>query len=273
MTTWISEQLNHSIHALTGGTGSTVVLVPGWPETAEAYSEVFPLLAKSHIIISVDPPGLGDSAPSEVGYDTGTISRSLNQALRSRTEDGFHLVGHDVGAWIAFAWAAQFSERVKSLTVIDAALPGLAPPLSFPLPFEVNVKLWQFSFNTLPELPEILTKGRERELLNWLFDKKSEHPERITPAKRERYVECYAKPSGMSDGFAYYRAAAVSARQNSEFAKQKLQMPVLALGGSSGMGGNLKLLMKPLAEHVDGGAIEDCGHYVMEEQPEWWPAA
>ena len=34
------------------------------------------------------------------------------------------------------------------------------------------------------------------------------------------------------------------------------------------MGEHLRLLMEPFAERVDGGAIEDCGHYVMEEQPE-----
>jgi hypothetical protein len=33
---------------------------------------------------------------------------------------------------------------------------------------------------------------------------------------------------------------------------------------SGGMGERLRLLMEPLAERVDGGAVED---YVMEEQP------
>ena len=27
-------------------------------------------------------------------------------------------------------------------------------------------------------------------------------------------------------------------------------------------------MMESRAFHVDGGAIEDCGHYVLEEQPE-----
>jgi len=54
MKTWLSETLDLGIHALTGGQGTTVVLVPGWPETAEAYSEVFPLLAKNHSVIAVD---------------------------------------------------------------------------------------------------------------------------------------------------------------------------------------------------------------------------
>ena len=60
----------------------------------------------------------------------------------------------------------------------------------------------------------------------------------------------------------------MSASQNIEFSKEKLPMPVLALGGSGGMGEQLRLLIEPFAERVDGGAVEDCGHYVVEEQPD-----
>jgi pimeloyl-ACP methyl ester carboxylesterase len=268
MATWHSETLEHGLRALRGGTGSAVVLLPGWPETAEAYSEVFPLLAEHHRVLAIDPPGLGESAPSTTGYDTAAISRILEEAVAHTVDAPFHLVGHDVGTWIAYAWAAQFPERLKSLTLLDAGIPGLAKPQSFPLPYEANLKLWQFSFNTLPELPEILTQGRERELLDWLFNRKSEHPERISPARRSRYVECYSRPGGMSQGFAYYRAVAQSAKQNLAFSQNKLPMPVLALGGKSAVGDNLRSSMEPLAVHVEGGVIEDCGHYVMEEQPE-----
>jgi pimeloyl-ACP methyl ester carboxylesterase len=268
MKTWLSETLDLGIHALTGGQGTPVVLVSGWPETAEAYSEVFPLLAKNHSVIAVDPPGLGDSKPSEAGYDTGAISRTLETSLLSRSKSGFHLVGHDVGAWIAYAWAAQFPDRVKSLTLLDSALPGLVPPQKFPLPYEVNIKLWQFSFNSIPELPELLTSGHEREYLDWFFRNKAVQLNRIPAENRERYVACYSKPGGMSQGFAYYRATPQSASQNVEFSKHKLQMPVLALGGSGAQGDNLRLSMETLASNVSGGVIEDCGHYVMEEQPE-----
>ena len=43
---------------------------------------------------------------------------------------------------------------------------------------------------------------------------------------------------------------------------------MLALGGQIAMGDRLRKSMEALAVHVEGGAIEDCGHYVMEEQPE-----
>jgi len=269
MSHWISEQLEHGIHAFTGGEGSlsTVVLIAGWPEAADAFSEVFPLLAEHHRTFCVDPPGLGDSAPPAAGYDTGTVAKTLQRSLQSRINGSHHLVGHDIGAWIAYAWAAQFPSEVKSLTVIDGGIPGLWSR-TFPLPPEQNIGVWQFSFNTLPELPEILTAGRERELFDWLFQHKAAHPERICEEHRKRYLECYTKPGAMSRGFAYYRDMPRSVSQNLEFSKRRLPMPILALGGDSGMGEVLKQLMEKVGDHVEGGAIQDCGHYVIEEQPD-----
>ncbi len=155
----------------------------------------------------------------------------LADAVKGATEGSYHLVGHDVGAWIAYAWAAQFPERLKSLTLLDSAVPGCATPQTFPLPYEVNVKLWQFSFNTLPELPELLTQGREREVFNWLIEHKAQHPERISQAHRDHYVECYSRPGAMSRGFAYYRDASKSALQNVEYAKTEAADACTGPGG------------------------------------------
>lgn len=79
----------------------------------------------------------------------------------------------------------------------------------------------------------MLTKGRERQLLDWLFERKAQQPERITEAKRDRYVECYSRPGDMMQAFKYYRALATSAAQNLALGERCLIMPVLALGGQS----------------------------------------
>ena len=266
---WKETTFAGGIHALTAGSGTPVVLLSGWPETAEAYSEVFAQLAEHYQVFALDPPGLGGSDPAAEGYDTANIAKLLAAAVKTVTSERIHLVGHDVGTWIAYAWAAQFPERLRSLTVLDAAVPGTGPAQTFPLAAELNVKLWQFSFNALPDLPEILTAGREREFFDWLFKQKSVQLDRIPQANRDRYVEAYARPGAMSRGFAYYRAVAETSRQNKEFSKTKLRMPVLALGGRSATGDRLKSNMEALALQVEGGVIENCGHYVMEEQPEF----
>ena len=81
-------------------------------------------------------------------------------------------------------------------------------------------------------------------------------------------MESYTRAGGLSQGFAYYRSAALSASQNVAFGKTKLQMPVLALGGQGGLGSNMRKSLEALANNVQGGQIDDCGHYVMEEQSE-----
>ena len=263
---WNEITLLGGIHAYTGGAGPTAVLLPGWPETAEAYSEIFAQIANHFKVFAINPPGLGDSSSPEA-YDTGTVAKVLSAALPSAPE-GLHLVGHDVGGWIAYAWAAQFPQQVKSLVLLDTAVPGLAAPQSFPLPPEVNEKLWQFSFNTLPDLPEILTAGRERELFDWLFQHKATQLNRIPQSNRDHYIQSYSRPGAMTRGFAYYRAVAESAAQNKVFSQSKLTMPVLALGGSGATGARLKQSMEPHTLDIEGGVIPDCGHYMMEEQPE-----
>ncbi|KAH8705539.1 Alpha/Beta hydrolase protein [Talaromyces proteolyticus] len=276
---WQIKHLSQGIRAITGGSsGTLVILIPGWPQTAEAYSSIFPHLAKSHRFVALDPPGLGDSAaPAANKYDTASVSTILAEALHSsdlvsHTESDiegyrYHLVGHDIGGWIVYPWAAQYAARVRSLTILDAAVPGLLPPAPYPLPYDANVKLWQFSFNALPELPEALTQGRARELLSWLFKYKTAHPEKFPRENLEHYIRSYARPGAMSRGFEYYRAVSTSAKQNVEFAKTPLPILVLAVGGAGGVGERITQMVQGIAENVQGGAIEDCGHFVMEEQP------
>ena len=61
---------------------------------------------------------------------------------------------------------------------------------------------------------------------------------------------------------------AESAAQNLEFSKSRLTMPTLALGGEAAAGDSLRQSMEALAVSVEGGVLPDCGHFMMEEQPE-----
>lgn len=278
---YITKTLSNGINALVAGesTGGTpIVCLSGWPETAEAYTEMMPFLAKNHHVLALDLPGLGGSAASADGHhDTNTVSRILAQAVEAELGPStkYHLVGHDVGAWVAFPWAAAMqyggSSSLLSLTLIDAIIPGLAALPEYPLPDVVNNRLWQFAFNRLPDLPEILVEGRERPMLDWLFDNKSSHPERITPAKRDLYVQSYSRPGGMTGGFAYYRAIPEVMEYNREvLSAGKLQVPILAVGGAQATGAMMKTALELTVdtERSRYVEVEDCGHYVPEEQPE-----
>lgn len=271
---YTSKMLDNGVHALMGGQGETIICIPGWPQTTDAFLDIFPALSSNHHVLILDPPGIGDSAPSLNGYDTRSIVKHLVASVKAEIGGStkYHLVGHDVGAWIAFGWAAQEQPSILSLTLMDATLLGLTPTLPLLLPGQANIKLWQFVFNRLPELPEILTQGREREFLDWLFDQKAVYPDRINRSRRDKYVAAYSKPGAMSNGFAYYRDVPQSVQQNKEeFGAQKLNVPVLALGGRHGAGEVMKSIPNSITSMTARSqvvVIEDCGHYVMEEQPE-----
>ncbi|KAK6364013.1 hypothetical protein LTS17_012600 [Exophiala oligosperma] len=273
-TSYTSKTLTNGIHALISGTKTSTPLVclAGWPQTAESFSAVLPLLAQDHQVLILDLPGLGLSRPSLQGYTTKTTSNILAAAVRAELGDRkYHLIAHDIGAWIAYAWACQFSASLSTVTFIDSGIPGLLPPMPFPLPASENLRLWQFSFNALPELPEILTRGKERELLDWFFDLKCAHPERITRGKRDHYVACYSKPGAMTNGFNYYRAFAESAKQyKDEYKHVQIPVPVLAISGAEALGAAMKSVLGISTVQAKSKlvVVEDCGHCVPEEQPE-----
>ncbi len=45
-------------------------------------------------------------------------------------------------------------------------------------------------------------------------------------------------------------------------------MPVMTVGGAASFGAGLKAQVEPLVQRLHHVMIEECGHYLAEEQPE-----
>jgi pimeloyl-ACP methyl ester carboxylesterase len=262
-------------HYVTAGSGEPVVLLPGWPESWIAWRKVIPLLVSSgRQVIVLDPRGVGDSDKPEGGYDLDTAARDLH-GFRTATglgrPGGIDIVGHDVGTWIALAHADIYPGDVKRLVVTESAIPGVTPPARPGVPSAIaNLKSWQFAFNRLDDLPEILVQGHERAYLSWIFETKSTRNYAIEPAAMDEYVRVFSAPGAARASFAWYRTAFSPdelARAKARAAR-RLEMPVLALGGSDGVGDALHMTFAALGDHVQGGPIgEGCGHFLPEECP------
>ena len=69
----------------------------------------------------------GDSDKPADGYDTGAVAVRLRELTDALGWDGFHFVGHDVGCWIGYPFAAAYPSNVRKLVLIDAAVPGVVP--------------------------------------------------------------------------------------------------------------------------------------------------
>lgn len=273
-------------HYVTAGTGDPVLLLPGWPESWIAWRKVVPLLVNAgRRVIVLDPRGLGESDKPVGGYDLDTAARDLHRFLTATdlaTPGGIDIVSHDVGAWIAHAVAVDYPADIRRLVLTETFLPGLLPAPSASVPSEaVNLKSWQFAFNRLNDLPEILVQGHEREYLTWIFATKATRSYAIEPAAIDEYTREYSAPGAMRPGFAWYRANfdAEGLAQAKARAAKRLTMPVLALGGSDGVGDALRATIAATGDRVQGGVIapreqtgsvhagDGCGHFLPEECP------
>jgi pimeloyl-ACP methyl ester carboxylesterase len=112
-----------NLHYVEGGSGSVVALLHGWPETWRAWRKVMSLLAVNYRVIAVDLPGLGESDGSPSGYDKRTLARHVHALLAVLGHKRIALVGHDLGAAVAYAYAKQFPDDVVKLVVMDDPTP------------------------------------------------------------------------------------------------------------------------------------------------------
>jgi len=68
-------------------------------------------------------------------------------------------------------------------------------------------------------------------------------------------------------GFEYYRAIFEDAQNNKEYAKQKLDMPILTISGEAGVGNLTTTSFQMVADNVTGIMLPNTGHFIPEERP------
>lgn len=106
------------------GQGEAVVLLHGYPDNLQVFSELAPLLAADYQVLAFDWPGLGDSAAWPGGATPVVLARHLLALLDAWQLDRVHLVGQDMGGQPALVFAAAYPARVRSLTVLNCLAGG-----------------------------------------------------------------------------------------------------------------------------------------------------
>lgn len=254
------------LHYITAGQGDAVVLLHGYPESSYAWRKVMPALSQHYTVIAPDLRGLGDSDKPDFGYDKHTVASDIYQLVQELGFQRIFLVGQDYGGSTAYVFAAQYPEMVRRLVVIECAPAGLMKDDEILL--VAGGGAWHRSFHLVPDLPEALVAGRERLYLSWFYQHYSRTPGAISEADIDEYVRSYSAPGAMRAGFEYYRTFFIDVEQGKEYAKTKLKMPVLAIGADAFFGTAVAEYMQTAAIAVRGVVLENCGHFVSEEQPE-----
>jgi pimeloyl-ACP methyl ester carboxylesterase len=251
------------MHYLTAGTGgSSIILLHGYAQNSHMWRPLMAELGKTHRIIAPDLRGFGDTTKAESGYEKKTMAQDVHALVRSLAIDKAGIAGHDIGLMVAYAYAAQYPAEVDRVALLDAFIPGVGDTTNLFLLKD----LWHFHF--YGPTPLALVKGRERIYFEHFWnDFAADGTKSVSEPDRRFYTRKYAQPGAMKAGMEVFRAFDQDAKDNAEFAKTKLAMPMLVLGGEKSGGDFLISQGRLVANNVDGMIITGSGHWLIDEAP------
>ena len=257
------------LHYTLAGSGEPVVLLHGFPMTSFHWRKIIPALAEKYTVIAPDLRGCGDSDRPAGGYDKRTVAEDIHQLVHHLDLGPINLISHDVGMMVAYAYASRYRAEVKRLALMEGALAGFGlealydaakTPRMFHLPL----------FEAPNGLAEALITGRERLFVSHMMRQQAYDATALEESAIEEYARRLSAPGALRGGIEYFRAHTVDADHNREHAKTALPMPVLLVGGSASFGAHpdIEREIRPLATNLRAVMLEQCGHYLAEEQPD-----
>jgi pimeloyl-ACP methyl ester carboxylesterase len=246
------------------GSGDKVLMISGFPQTRLSWNKLIPLLSQKFEAVPADLPSFGDSGVLAVPATTENVARVFH-AFVAGLGTPLRVVAHDFGAWVAYSWALLFPGDFKSLTLIDAGIPGVT--LTDDIQLSDYKRKWNFIFQMLPDLPAELAEGKEDIYVGWWFKNKVYKPGVIPPRDVARYVQAYAREGRMDAAFDYCRKIVDDMEFNQRQFTGKLAIPLLAVGGAHSIP-NMGESLKPYFQTVTSVVIPESSHFVPEEQPE-----
>lgn len=233
-------------------TAPPVVLLHGFPETGATWRAVAADLAADHRVVVPDLRGAGCSSfapPGTDAYDKRSLAADLAGLVTALGLPPATVVGHDMGAMTAVAWARARPDQVARLVLSGGGVPGfglaeLGPP-----------HLRTFG-DAPPGTIERAIGGEVRGFLAGFVGSP------VFPL--DDAVAAYRPPGRIDAAMGQYRALGRDAADN-RADPRPLAMPVLVIAGGAP---DLTVpTVTPLAPVRRVVVVPDAGHYVLVEQP------
>ena len=85
--------------------------------------------------------------------------------------------------------------------------------------------------------------------------------------RRLENTEGVQNTEGVLGALGVSRAAFQTIAQAEPLRKQKIKVPIMALGADKGLGTKVQETAKAAAANLEGSALPDCGHFIPENAP------
>jgi pimeloyl-ACP methyl ester carboxylesterase len=255
------------LHYVAGGEGPPLVLLPGWPETWWEFRKIMPRLAARYRVIAVDIRGMGGSSRPESGFEKKSMASDIRELARSLGYEKISIVGHGIGAMVAYAYAAVFPDATERLVILNTThidesyhefrimpRPGDPPPYR-----------WWLGFNLVPDFPVRVLAGNYRPMIDYMFDLSLVNPDAVTDRDRDIYARAYSAPEAIRASQGWFQAYQQDIADFNGY--EKIDVPTLGLAYGPFFD-YMKRVLPARGTNVQVREITGSRNYMAEEQPE-----
>jgi pimeloyl-ACP methyl ester carboxylesterase len=251
-----------------GPRAESVVLLHGFPETGDTFAPAVAALGKRYRLIVPDLRGTGLSQRPSAGYEKKTLATDVKELMDHLKIGRAHVIGHDIGARVAYAFAVQYPERLLSLTVAEAFIEGLAGTAEFKRFAPTNPRTQHFA--RFARVDEALSEhqGKEEQLILSFMNSRSKSRE-FTGDDVARYTASLKRDGGLSAAFMNYEAFDRDATFAASADTSRLsRIPALAIVCQNPVGNVLeRQFVAAGLKNLKGVMLDGCAHWIYEENP------
>jgi pimeloyl-ACP methyl ester carboxylesterase len=259
-----------------------ILSIHGFPQTSYQYRYVLPRLAsRGYRCVAPDYRGAGESGTpntsstgSHNDFRKSVMAADLVALLDALDiKEKINVVGHDIGAMVAYPLARDFPARVRSLVFGECPLPGTSTYRRDTTEPERIRQQFHFYFHRVPDLAASLVEGKERLYIEHFLKKINYAEDAFRPADIDEYVSAYSKPGSFRNAVETYAAFPEDAKENRARLESdgKLKVPTLVLSGEHSR--HAAEAEEMVSEVVADGkwearTVSAAAHYVAEENPD-----
>ena len=246
--------------------GPVVVLLHGFPQSNSSWDAVIDrLTAEGFRCLAPNQRGYSPGArpARRRDYRTAELVDDVGTLIDASGAERVHLVGHDWGAIVAWALAAELPSRLASVSPIS--VPHPAAFVKAILTSKQALASWYMAFFQLPRVPErlLLRRNGASSRLQTFLEQGG-----LTPDAAARDAQAMAEPGALTAALNWYRAMPLSGGRR---IGQKITVPTMYVW-SDNDAALLDKAAKASGDYVSADyrfeTLHGVSHWIPEERPD-----
>lgn len=243
-----------------------VVLLHGFPEFWYSWRHQIPALVDAGFsVVAPDLRGynLSDKPAGREFYHLDRLVSDVACTVRSTGHSRAHIIGHDWGGILSWAFAGRHAELLDRLVIMNAPhmeayrRKARRPPQLF--------MSWYVALFCLPGISEFALSANNYAAIRDMFSNKTARKEAFSSTDIDKYVQAIAQPGALTAALNWYQCGMLSAGGMIPARQARVNAPALIIWGELDPALHVSNLdgLEEFAPHLHIHRIPQVSHWVQ----------